>query len=59
VRTAKKNKRASSRALTVKRKKKDVIDPEMPDLSNDPYFVEKAERSRELLIKYVLPKSMK
>jgi hypothetical protein len=59
VKTAKQNKRISSRALTVKRKKKTVIDDDMPDLSNDPYFVEKAEKSREMLIKYGVPKSMK
>jgi hypothetical protein len=55
VKTAKQNKRLSSKAFTVKRKKKAVIDPNMPDLSKDPYFVEKAERARETLIKYVLP----
>jgi hypothetical protein len=55
VKTAKQNKRHSGKAFTVKRKKKAVIDPNMPDLGNDPYFVEKAERARETLIKYVLP----
>jgi len=59
VKTVKRNKRVSSRALAIMRKVKGEIDPNMPDLSNDPYFVEKAESSREMLMKYVLPKIRK
>jgi hypothetical protein len=56
MKSSKQNSRATNKRRNVKRQKKVVVNSEMRDFSNDPYFVEKAERARELLIKYVVPK---
>ncbi len=45
--------------LTIGSKKKAVINPNMADLSNDPYFVNKAESAKRLLSKYGTPKGAK
>lgn len=34
---------------------KGIIDPDMRDYSNDPVFIKKAERSREMIKKYGIP----
>jgi hypothetical protein len=36
-----------------------TIDPNMPDLSKDPYFVKKAEKARAFIAKHGLPKDDK
>jgi hypothetical protein len=36
-----------------------IIDPNMPDLSKDPYFVKKAEKARAFIAKHGLPKDDK
>jgi len=59
MKTSKQNSRASNKTLTARRKKKVVASSGMVDLSNDPYFVKKADRARELLIKYGVPKASK
>jgi hypothetical protein len=40
-------------------KKKATINPNMVDLSNDPYFVSKVESAKRLLAKYGTPKDSK
>jgi hypothetical protein len=51
--------RGSKRPVAVGGKQKTTINPNMLDLSKDPYFVEKAERAKRLLAKYGTPKKMK
>ena len=36
-----------------------TIDPNMPDVSKDPYFVKKAERAKALIARYGLPQDDK
>jgi hypothetical protein len=36
-----------------------TIDPNMPDVSKDPFFVKKAERAKALIAKHGLPKDEK
>jgi hypothetical protein len=45
--------------VTIGSMKKAVINPNMADLSNDPYFVNKAESAKRLLSKYGTPKGAK
>lgn len=40
-------------------KKKNVASSNMADMSNDPYFVKKAESAKRLLDKYGTPKNKK
>jgi hypothetical protein len=49
-------KHGSKKADTTGRKKKAVAKSGIPDLSNDPYFVKKAESAKRLLDKYGTPK---
>lgn len=36
-----------------------TIDKNMPNYGNDPYFIKKAEKARENLIKYGIPEKLK
>ncbi|HEV3323988.1 MAG TPA: hypothetical protein VG052_00235 [Puia sp.] len=56
---SKQNNHSAKKPLTIGSKKKAVINPNMVDLSNDPYFVSKAESAKRLLSKYGTPKSAK
>jgi hypothetical protein len=35
-----------------------TVNPNIPDVSKDPYFVKKAERARELIAKHPIPEDM-
>ncbi len=59
MRESKEYNRSSKRIVAAGGKRKTTINPDMVDLSNDPYFVAKAERAKKLLIKYGTPKKMK
>lgn len=51
--TVKKNRKIKAKRKPIK--KKAVRYSNLPDLSNDPYFVKKAEEAKELLQKYGTP----
>lgn len=51
--------RKTKRLVTGGSNQKATINPDMVDLSNDPYFVAKAESAKRLLAKYGTPKKMK
>ena len=53
------NDHSAKKLLTIGSKKKAVVNPHMADLSNDPYFVSKAESAKRLLTKYGTPKNAK
>jgi hypothetical protein len=53
------NNQNSKKSLATGSKKKGTITPSMVDLSNDPYFVSKAESAKRLLNKYGTPKNTK
>ena len=55
----KNNNHNTKKPLTIGSKKKAVVNPNMVDLSNDPYFVGKAESAKRLLSKYGTPKGAK
>ena len=59
MKTSKQNTRTSNKGSTAKTRKKVVASSTIRDLSSDPYFVEKAERARETLLKYGVPKTNK
>ena len=52
----KKNEHIIEQLLTNGGKEKAVINPNMKDLSKDPYFVKEAEAAKQLLDKYGVPK---
>ena len=56
---SKHNDHSAKKSLTVGSKKKAAINPKMADLSNDPYFVSKAESAKRLLNKHGTPKKAK
>jgi hypothetical protein len=56
---SKHNDHSAKKSLTVGSKKKAVVNPNMADLSSDPYFVSKAESAKRLLSKYGTPKNNK
>jgi hypothetical protein len=56
---SKPNNHNAKKPLSIGSKKKAVVNPNMVDLSNDPYFVSKAESAKRLLSKYGTPKSAK
>lgn len=49
----------AKKPLTIGSKKKAIVNSNMADLSNDPYFVGKAESAKRLLNKYGTPKNAK
>jgi hypothetical protein len=53
---ARHNHQGTKKALTSESKKKTIGNHQMVDLSNDPYFVKKAEEAKKLLDKYGTPK---
>jgi hypothetical protein len=53
------NDHSAKKFLAVGSKKKAAINPNMVDLSSDPYFVSKAESAKRLLKKYGTPKNTK
>ena len=54
------NEHGAKKPLTIGSKKKAfIVNPHMTDLSNDPYFVSKAESAKRLLTKYGTPKNTK
>jgi hypothetical protein len=50
------NNQDAKKLLTSERKKKTASNRQMADLSNDPYFIKKAEGAEKLLDKYGTPK---
>jgi hypothetical protein len=54
--TARHNHQNTKKLLTSESKKKTTSNRQMVDLSNDPYFVKKAEDAKKLLDKYGTPK---
>ena len=54
--TIKNTPRKSKKAFAVKSKKRTSRWSDLPDLSNDPYFLKKAEDARQILEKYGTPK---
>jgi len=50
------NHQDTKKSLTSESKKKTRTNRQMVDLSNDPYFVKKAENTKKLLDKYGTPK---
>ena len=59
MRVPRQNNHNAKKPVTIGSKKKAVINPNMADLSNDPYFVNKAESAKRLLSKYGTPKGAK
>jgi hypothetical protein len=53
------NNQNAKKSLATGSKKKAIINPTMVDLSNDPYFMSKAESAKRLLNKYGTPKNTK
>jgi hypothetical protein len=59
MKDSKQNSRGTKQLVAIGKKHQTVVNPDMVDLSNDPYFVAKAERAKKLLNKYGAPKRMK
>lgn len=53
------NNHNSKKTLTIESKKNETRNANVNDLSNDPYFIKKAEGAKKLLKKYGTPQNKK